>query len=238
MWNVEVRGLLWLPVRVSYTKGWGCTLSPDTPSFHLSAPFGTRTASLACIVHTAGLAPFFLSTHTSQVCLRQSRETWPPPPALGGPLPWGLAPAVGSHPFPAPEACPVPEEGSLGGEPGHGWALEPGVRGRKRPWGAPPPPNRGSPPGVGVQRVPLPPRPRRPPQASRKHPSSVLPFVFSPPPSPQGRPAAGWSRPGGLAHAHPGPAGPRLEERSPSLGGLTRPRARPRLRGTRPGRPI
>ncbi|CAI9164822.1 unnamed protein product [Rangifer tarandus platyrhynchus] len=49
------------------------------------------------------------------------------------------------------------------------------------PWGAPPPPNRGSPPGVGGQRVPLPPRPRRPPQASRKHPSSVLPFVFSPP---------------------------------------------------------
>lgn len=85
-----------------------------------------------------------------------------------------------------------------------GGPWSPAFWGRRRPWGAPPPPNRGSPPGVGGQRVPLPPRPRRPPQASRKHPSSVLPFVFSPPPSPQGRPAAGWSRPGAWSAGAPG----------------------------------
>lgn len=136
--------------------------------------------------------------------------------------------AAGSHPCSAAEACRVPQEAARAGSRGRGAA--PGA-GRAAAGGAPGPPlsllTAGACPVARCSGYRSPPRPRRPPQTFREHPSSVLPFVFSPPPPPpKGRPAAGWSRPGGLAHAHLGPAGPRLEERSPSLDGLTRPRAR------------
>ena len=120
--------------------------------------------------------------------------------------------AAGSPPCPAAEACPVPQEAACAGSRGRAEGA-PGA-GRAGAGGAPGPPlsllTEGARPGLGGSGYRSPPRPRRPPQTLREHPSSVLPFVFSPPPSPpQGRPAAGWSRPGGLAHAHPGPAGSR-----------------------------
>lgn len=163
---------------------------------------------------------FFLRTHTSRLFeTKQKQASAYPPGASAADLllrRWRQEVTHIRRPRPAVSSGGSPCRSRGGAAPGAGRAGA----------GAPPgasASDRGACPVARCGRVPLPPRqasPRRPSESIRPRSCllSSVPLLLL-----KGRPAAGWSRPGGLAHAHLGPAGPRLEERSPSLDGLTRP---------------
>lgn len=125
----------------------------------------------------------------------------------------------GKSPLSSGRGLPCPSRSSLCGEPGPGgggaWSRACG--GRRRPGASPQPPDRGSPPEVGRQRVPLP----APAQASPAdlERASVLGPAFclqSPSFSSAGQARSGLEQAGRPSARPPGPRRVSLEKRSPS----------------------
>lgn len=191
------------------------TLSPDIPSFHLSASIRTKTASLACIIHTTGSAPFFLRTHTSRLFETKQRKLTSTAYPRGASALRTCCSGGGGRKSPlfGGRGLPCPSGGSPCGEPGEGggaWSRACG--GRRRPRAAPQPPDRGSLPGGGV---PLP----APAQASLAdlQRASVLGPAFclqSPSSSSKGQARSGLEQAGRPSARPPGPrrASPRGDE--------------------------
>lgn len=202
-----------------YITRRGCfsTQSPDIPSFHLPASIRTKTASLACSIHTTGSA-FFLRTHTSRLFETKQRKLTSTAYPRGASALRTCCSGGGGRKSPlfGGRGLPCPSGGSPCGEPGAGggaWSRACG--GRRRPRAAPQPPDRGSLPRGAVQRVPLP----APAQASPAdlQRASVLGPAFclqSPSSSSKGQARSGLEQPGRPSARPPGPrrASPRGEE--------------------------
>lgn len=179
--------------------------SPDI-HLHLPASIRTKTASLACSIHTTGSA---FSEDTLLVCLRQNREETDLHRLPSGASALRTCCSGGGgrkYPCSAAEACRVPQEAARAGGRGRGAA--PGAE-RAAAGGAPGPPlsllTAGACPVARCSGYRSPPRPRRPRRPLESIRPPVLPFVFSPSSSSKGQARSGLEQAGRPGARPPGP---------------------------------
>lgn len=269
---IRQRTTLWPPVLFWYRYkgeagrgGDSHTLCIYTKSFYLFESVRTRTASLACILHTVVSTPGSEDTQTLLLWTHISHSVWYKGEGNGiHCLPSGcrrLQPAWtccsggggAKSPLSAERGPPCPRGGrplrgaGVPGHPGAGRrrlpheAPQPGVRGPEAPPVRPSacrtrgrPGSRAEPETRAESETRAEPEAPAAPKAVPREPWGsvpplVLPFVFSSPPSPPQEASAGLRGVDQACRPRAHTGGPRRasrEERSPRLGGPTKPRAR------------